>query len=191
MINNPEVNLYMRITGYLISGIGLAGLIYFRSYTGTEIQLQSLWLACCILLMAAGMFLVVKGKLNAFKSDNKYLGELDRIHQLRLNGEKVTITLENVEIKTRSYRKEVSSDGMSKIEMLDGLYGNTRNYREEDVIQTYIVFQKRINNLPHKFISQPFSSNEFEVRNAIAYGQGCILYIDRFNPRNYHYDILF
>jgi hypothetical protein len=66
------------------------------------------------------------------------------------------VTLDNSEVKTRSYQKEIISSRLpSQIELLDGLYGGNRNYKTEEIQQTYIVFYKRYGNKTYKFISSP------------------------------------
>ncbi|HEX2608257.1 MAG TPA: hypothetical protein VHK91_12800 [Flavisolibacter sp.] len=175
---------------YIFTGIGLAGSYILLNYPGIQIPVKELWLVLSVFLFLSGLFLFARYKLGEL---NKPLVEspvrLGAIKDLMLTGEKVRVTLENAEIKTRSYYKEVLLEGFpSRVKILDSLYDDNRNYKTQYVVQTYIVFTKQFNTKTYKFISQPTTQTKESVKLYLENEMGIDLYIDTTNPENYYFD---
>jgi hypothetical protein len=176
MVKNP---------GYILVALGMTGVAFSLSYTVAWMP-QALFLVLSIIVVAFGVYLSLKRQ--RLGVPGSHLGRLLQIEQLQKNGEKIRITLDNCEVKSRSWQQEVSNDNPpNRAEMLDGIFAPNRNYQTEEILQTYIVFHKKYRGQTFKFISQPTSQSELALKMHIDEGQ-VDLYVDKQNPANYYFD---
>jgi len=181
-----------RLLGYSLMGVGFPGLFFFLNYKGTAIPLKELWFALSIFILIAGAYFLAKYKLQQQNNqrndrDSKRLAE---IQQLKLNGDKIRVTLDNAEVKSRSYQQENINEGLpSRLEMSDALYDSNRNYKTQEVQQTYIVFYKQYGGKTYKFVSHATTQNADAVKRQIDHKNGIDLYIDPKNPTSYYFDL--
>ena len=172
-------------------GVGLLGFFFFLNYKGTAIPVKELWFVVSIFILIAGAYFFAKYKLQQLNNQrNESNGDrLSEIEHLKRTGEKVRVTLDNAEVKTRNYQQEIIGEGLaSRMEMLDALYDSNRNYKTQEVQQTYIVFYKQYSGKPYKFVSQATTQNAGVVKRYIDRQKGIDLYIDPKNPTSYYFD---
>lgn len=182
----------IKLLGYSCFSIGLVGFIFFINYSGTQIPLQALWFVLSIFVITAGIYLILKYKLQEKQLQSTGSDRSLQISQLILTGDKVKVTLDNSEVRTRSYQKEfINTNFPTQIEMLDGLYDGNRNYKTQHIEQTYIVFYKQYGGKTYKFISQPTLEESYIVKRYIDNQGGIDLYVDKANPNNYYFDFRF
>ena len=174
--------------------IGLVGFLFFLKYKGTAIPLKELWFVLSILTLIAGAYFIAKYKLQKINNQRND-GNSDRlteIEKLKRTGDKVRVTLENAEVKSRSYQQEVVNEGLpSRMEIIDGLFDSNRNYKTQEIQQTYIVFYKQYDGIEYKFISQAMTQTIDAVKMYIDRQKGLDLYIDSKNPTKYYFDLHF
>lgn len=173
-------------------GVGLLAFFFFLNYKGATIPLKELWFVVSIFIIIAGGYFFAKYKLQKLNDQHKDSNRdrLTEIEQLKRTGDKVRVTLDNAEVKSRNYQKEIINDGIpSRIEMLDSLYDSNRNYKTEEIRQTYIVCYKNYGGKMYKFVSQATTQNEDVVKRYIDSQKGIDLYIDAKNPANYYFDL--
>jgi hypothetical protein len=182
-----------RLLGYSLTGVGLLGFFFFLKYKGTAIPVRELWFVLSIFILIAGAYFFAKFKLQELKNQrNKNGDRLAEIERLKRTGERIKVTLDNAEVKSRSYQQEIVNEGLpSRMEMLDGLYDSNRNYKTQEIQQTYIIFYKKYNGKPYKFISQATTQNAETVKMYIDRQKGIDLYIDQKNPTNYYFELPF
>ncbi|MBB1287406.1 hypothetical protein HRH25_23725 [Flavisolibacter sp. BT320] len=181
-----------RPLGYSLMGVGLLAFFFFLNYKGTAIQLKELWFVLSIFTIVAGAYFYAKYKLQKLNNQrsNSNVNRLAEIEQLKRTGDKVRVTLDNVEVKSRSYQQEIISEGLpSRMEMLDALYDSNRNYKTREIQQTYIIFYKQYGGKMYKFVSQATTQNADAVKRYIDRQKGIDLYIDPKNPANYYFDL--
>ncbi len=183
-----------RLLGYSLVSVGLLGFFFFLKYKGTAIPLKELWFVLSIFILIAGAYFIAKNKLQKVNNQRNYSNS-DRsadIEQLKRTGEKVRVTLDNAEVKSRSYQQEIINEGLpSRIEIIDGLYDSNRNYKMQEFQQTYIVFYKQYSGIEYKFVSQAMTLNIDVVKMYIDRQKGVDLYIDPKKPTNYYFDFHF
>jgi preprotein translocase subunit SecF len=183
-----------KLLGYSLIGVGLIGFVFFLKYKGAAIPLKELWFVLSIFIFIAGAYFLAKYKLqqlNNYRNDSKR-SRLAEIEQLKRTSDKVRVTLDNAEVKSRSYQQEIINEGVpSRMEMLDALYNSNRNYKTQEVQQTYIVFQKEYNGKTYKFVSQATTQNADAVKTYIDRSKGIDLYIDPKNPTSLYFDLPF
>jgi hypothetical protein len=183
-----------RLLGYSLMTVGLLGFFFFLKYNGTAIPAKELWFVFSIFTLIAGGYFFAKFKLQELNNQRNDANS-DRfveIERLKRIGEKVRVTLDNAEVKIRNYRQEIINEGLpSRIEMIDGLYDSNRNYKTQEIQQTYVVFYKQYSGMEYKFVSQATTQNVEAVKMYIDRLKGVDLYIDPKNPTNYYFDIQF
>ena len=173
-------------------GVGLLGFFWFLNYKGTAIPLKELWFVLSTFMLIAGAYFIAKYKLQKLNTQRSgsNSSRLAEIEQLKRNGDKVKVTLDNAEVKSRSYQKEIIKEGLpSRMEMLDALYDSNRNYKTQEIRQTYIVFYKQYNGKTYKFVSQATTQNADAVKRHIDRQKGIDLYIDPKNPTSYYFEL--
>jgi hypothetical protein len=183
-----------RLLGYTLMGVGLLGFFFFLKYKGTAIPVKELWFILSIFILIAGAYFFAKFKLQELnnQTNNSNGDQLAKIDRLKRTGERIKVTLDNAEVKSISYQQEIINEGLpSRMEMLDGLYDNNRNYKTQEIQQSYIVFYKQYNGKTYKFISQATTQNAETVKMYIDRQKGIDLYIDQKNPTNYYFDVRF
>lgn len=175
-------------------GVGLLGFFFFSKYKGTTIPVKELWFVLSIFILIVGAYFLAKHKLQRLNSqrNNVNSNRLAEIEQLKRTGDKVRVTLDNAEVKSRSYQQEIVNEGLpSRVEMLDGLFDSNRIYRTQEIQQVYITFYKQYNGKTYKFISNATTQNAETVRMYIDRQKGIDLYIDQKNPTSYYFDLPF
>ncbi|MFC4263974.1 hypothetical protein ACFOWM_13875 [Ferruginibacter yonginensis] len=180
-----------RLLGYIFICIGLLTLFGLVNYEGTAIPVKEIWITLSILLISAGLFFLVKYKLinhNTHQNNSNFDRFLE-IEELKKIGDKIKITLENSEIKSRNFYQEIINEAIpNKIEILDSVYDSNRNYKTQEIIQTYIVFYKEYNGKTYKYISKATIQNISRVKNLFERQKGFNLFIDPNNPTRYYFE---
>ena len=183
---NP--NLLNRTLGYIFTGLGMIGFFFFLNYKGSAIPLKELWFVVSIFIVGVGGYFLAKYKIRKQSNEKNSDSQFARIQKLKKNGEKVKVTQENAEVKSRTYQQEIANDHLpTQIEMMDSLYDDNRNYRTREIRQTYIVFYKKYGDKSYRFVSpatlyEPEALREFIIEKRID------IYIDPANPTNYYFD---
>lgn len=178
--------------GYIFSTLGLIGVVFFSKYKGTAIPIIGLWFVLTFIIGTIGAFFIVRDKFLTESDNHNTKSRLTEIEQLRRTGEKVRVTLDNSDIKTRSYQQEIIQDRLpTRIEMVDALYDGNRNYKTETIQQTYILFQKKYGDTTFKFVSQSTGKDPDILKKYVDNQKGVDLYIDTHNRKNYHFDLPF
>lgn len=171
-------------------GIGLLGILFFLKYNGTAISFKELWFALCFFMLIAGVYFFAKYKLQQNNRRINPGNKLAGLEQLKRTGDKIRVTLDNAEVKTRSYQQEIISSSLpSRVEIADALYDSNRNYKTQQIQQTYIVFYKECNGKMYKFISQATAQNSEALKLYMYKQEGIDLYVDPENPINYYFDL--
>lgn len=181
-----------RVFGYGLLAVGLLGFIFFWTYKGKVIPLRELWFVLSIFTIVAGTYFYAKYKLKKLRNQrsNGNSNRLAEIEQLKRTGHKVRATLDNAEVKYRCFQQEIINEGLpSDMEMLDAVYDPHRNYKTQEVKQTYIVFYKQCNGKTHKFVSHATTQHADAVKRYIERQNGIDLYIDPVNPTSYYFDL--
>jgi len=58
-----------KLPGYFFLVIGFAGVVYFYTYNGTEIESKELWIVFSFFMIIIGGFLLVKQKIEAIRRE--------------------------------------------------------------------------------------------------------------------------
>jgi hypothetical protein len=181
-----------KVLGYILSAIGFIGFVFFIKYNGTIIPFKELWFVLSFIIIVIGVYLIVRDKMYQAQLRATNNNRIDQIQHLKVTGDKVKVTIDNSEVKSRTFQRELISDGFpNRMEMIDGLYDSNRNYKTKEVQQTYIVAYKQYSGKTYKFVSQATPQSAEILRQYLITNNGVDLYIDKGNPNNYYFDLPF
>ena len=100
-------------------------------------------------------------------------------NNLKRQGEKITLELDNCDIKENNYYEDITSKGLALID-IDA-------YTEKYIVQTVIVYNHIRNGVTEKFVSQTFSLDTITLETHILNNE-IILYVDTFDRSKYFFD---
>jgi|GEM_PF-1600202 len=178
-----------KIAGYIFITLGMIGIGFFITYRGSAFPLKELWFVLSLTIAIAGAFIMAKNIIRNSKFGAVDDAEFLRVQELKSSGEKVSLTLDNCEVKTRSYVQDITDNRTpTRTQMIDGLFAPERNYQSREIVQTYIVLQREYDGRIFNFYSNPVAMSEESLRFYLSEANRFFLYIDRQNPRNYYFD---
>lgn len=158
---------------------------------GPKLPLQELWFALGLCLTLAGMILFLRARFQEASGTAPVTDLAQKIESLRESGLKVMLTLDNCEVKSRSFQQEVVLDRFpSQAEAFGALLDEERAYRAETIRQTYVVVLRSFDGLPYKFISDPADLDESAARFRLEESGGA-LFINPKNPHDYYFELPF
>jgi len=175
--------------GYVLIGSGVAVSLYLLG-SSYVFPLKGLWLVLGIFTVAAGCFFILIDKLDNNAADNAPVSNFQNRSRIKKQGEKIKVSVDNCEIKSRNYTREVIKDSFPKrSEMIDSIFDNNHNYREENFQQTYFIFYRKINGTTYKFVSPASTQSKITVEEYLINQRGITLYVDSQNPNNYFFEL--
>jgi hypothetical protein len=175
-----------KVLGYLLVGIGLLGVVYITNYKGSYIELKGLWLVLSLgPILLGSYFLTRQGLKTSFATQEHSLAP--NLHHLKETGHRVKLSLENCEVKTRSFQVESFKED-SSIAGLDALYDQNRNYQLKEVTKTYLVYKRKHDGQLQTFVSPPISQDAVSIKMYLD-EKGINLYIDNANHELYYFDL--
>lgn len=169
--------------------VGCLGILLTLFYSGPIWGPRELYFVVSLFLVLTWLYFTVKAKLNADSAPSSP-DRIEQIEALRKSGEKISITLENCEVKSRTYHEQVDiGTSFGEEQLLDTLYdGNNRHYKNKEIRQTYLVYYKKYGEQTFKFISQAVADDPVHVRMYLSSNKAT-LFIDKQNPNNYYFEV--
>ncbi len=171
-----------KLLGYLLAVIGFIGFGFFRNYHGTLIPLITVWFFVSILIGIAGIYLIFTSKTDKHTEQEKYNAK--RLENLKKNGEKILLTVDNCEIRENNYYEEVPQRSSSYVRTIDALYEPNRNYEQKFIEQSAIVFYYTNGDKKIRMTSQSFFVNAKTLQNNIN-NKMINLYVNRLDKNDY------
>jgi hypothetical protein len=174
--------MFKKITAYLLIGIGFIGVGFFKNYKGSIIPYTGLWFFLSIavgLLGLALLYLSKKSKLTSQENFNR-----DRLERIKQNGERILLTVDNCEIRENNYSEEVINESSSRIQQIDALYDPNRNYKQNYIEQSAIIYYYKVEDEKLRMTSQSFSCNAKTLKSYIE-NKKLVLYVNRFDRNEY------
>lgn len=176
-----------KLTGYLFAGIGFIGFGFFRNYNGSVIPYSTLWFFLSIAVGLIGLYLIYFTKSNKLTKQEKY--NKKRLDRLKQSGEKILLTVDNCEIRENNYYEEVIKESSSRVQQIDALYEPNRNYRQDYIEQSAIIYYYKIGDKKQRMTSQSFSFNAKTLTNCVE-NKMLFLYVNRFDKNDYAFEII-
>jgi len=176
-----------KLTGYILAALGFIGFGYFRNYKGSVIPYSTLWFFLSIAVGLVGLVLIYLSKSNKLSKQEKYNKE--RLDRLKQSAERILLTVDNCEIRENNYYQEVINEGNSKVEQIDALYEPNRNYHQDYIEQSAIIYYYKFGDKKHKMTSQSFLFNATTLTNYVE-NKMVVLYVNRFDKNDYAFDFI-
>jgi hypothetical protein len=189
-------NTTKRILAWILFGIGILILAFFRNYTGNVIPYPWLIYVSGILCFLIGFFLLRK---TPTIDQNKIMEKAKAfINDLKTNGEKLKVDLENCEIKENHYYEEQDHfKNASDIELLTAkdliyLY-NKLNYTPSDnqTYQSVVIFKTNYKGKDRTFYSPTIPKDKNNLLFKFGEQKTTTIYIDTNDSDKYYFDISF
>jgi hypothetical protein len=98
---------------------------------------------------------------------------------LKQHGEKITLDLDNCDIKENNYYEDITGMGLALID-IDA-------YKEKYIVHTVIIYNHTRNGVTEKFVSQTFSLDTVTLESHILNNE-IVLYADMFDRSKYFFD---
>ena len=178
--------MFKKLAGWFFIVVGFVGGAFFKNYKGSLIPLSSIWFFISILFCIVGFFLIYTSKLKKNTRQEKYNKE--RLNRLKLNGEKILLTVENCEIKENNYYEEIMNESDHRAQAIDALFDPNRNYKEHHVEQSAIIYTYFDANKKVRMVSATFPFDGKILAGYIERKMIC-LYVNRFDNNDFAFDI--
>ena len=179
--------MFKKLTGYFLVGIGFIGFGFFKNYKGSLIPFSKLWFFLSIAIGLLGLFLIYFTKSSRLSKQEKYNKE--RLDRLKQSGEKIFLDVDNCEIRENNYYEEVINETSSRVQQIDALYEPNRNYRQDYIEQSAIIYYYKVGDKKHRITSQSFPFNAKTLTNYVE-NKKLVLYVNRFEKNEYAFDII-
>ena len=152
----------------------------------TFILPRELWFVLGLLSVAAGLIILLKQKFTTLTTP---ASPPKNFENLRLSGHHIRITLDNCEVKHRSFQQDADEELLpSQTASVDALFQPKSSTSSAEVNQTYLVVEKTFNGMPYKFVSHPSPLDPVTVKMRIEQ-KGGDLYIDKADPTVYYFQL--
>ena len=160
---------------------------FFINYEGSVISFSTLWLITSLLTGVIGLYLISTSKTRKISRQEKY--NQKRIAQLKQNGEKILLTLDNCEIRENNYYEEANNARLYKIQEIDALYDPNENYTQKFIEQTVIVYNYNNGFKKIRMTSQSFPFGTDTLKYYIE-NKSLVLYVSLLDKTDYAFDII-
>jgi len=175
-----------KIIGYFLAVTGVIGFEFLGKYNGELIPYPVLWCCLSLAISIAGFYLIYLSKSNTLSKQEKYTRE--RLSKLKLNGDKILLTVDNCEIRENNYYVEVNNESNSTVEIIDALHDSNRN-QQDFIEQSAIIYYLEAGDKKLRLTSQSFPFNAKTLTNYIEDNQ-LVLYVNRSDESDYVFEFL-
>jgi hypothetical protein len=173
--------------GALLVAIGFIGYVFFRSYNGSVIPLSTLWFFVSMAIGSVGLYFIYIFLASKISKQEKVNN--DHLKTLKLNGEKILLTLDNCEIRNNNYYEEVESESSLRVQEIDALYDPKRNYKQDHIEQSVIIYKHINDDQKIRVVSQSFPLDAVTLGSYIE-NKMVFLYVDRFDKNDFAFEII-
>ncbi len=187
-----------RFLAYLLIGLGLAQVLFYRSYSGVLIQYPLVVWLLGIAMCYTGWILLKSSQ--SLKTHLDQLRVKKAIEAIKTSGEKIKVEFSDCEIKENNYIEEPENpeklidfsteDLEREIEDLDALYGK-QNQETLEVNQTVLIYKTNWKGKPVKFISRVLPYERASLLFKLDAQKATTLYVDGTDAKNYYFDLDF
>ncbi|HET6225144.1 MAG TPA: hypothetical protein VFF27_02630 [Bacteroidia bacterium] len=188
-----------RIVGYFIYALGFLTITFFKDYAGTVIPYPFVFWLIGIACFIIGSILIRSiPSVKQQKSDEQLQ---KRIQELKNTGERITVNLNDCDIKEHNYTEEqerkssfndLASPSLKRdIQAWDALFDSSRNVNNVTVNQTILIYTHRSENKAEKFYSSVIPKDRISLMFKLDAQKTTTLYIDKQNRENYYFDLDF
>jgi len=176
-----------KLTGYFFAAIGFIGFVFFKNYKGSIIPYSTIWFFLSFAVGLVGLGLIYLTKSNKLTKQEKYNKEF--LEQLKKSGERILLTVDNCEIRENNYYQEVINENSTRVQQIDAIYEPNRNYHQDYIEQSAIIYYYKIGDTKYRMTSQSFSFNAKTLTNYVE-NKMLVLYVNRFDKNNYAFELV-
>ena len=188
-----------RITAYILLGLGAIVFIFFREYKGKMIALPGIYMGLGLMLSLAGGYILIRQKRS--KRQRAYTLLVAATEELKSNGMRVTVHLDQCEIRENNYREArelpeqnyfVEEYGIWPDLLSSNAFSDAAtNEQNVTVHQTVFIFNYDIGTGLKRFVSPVLPFDRTTLLFKLGRQTETTLYIDRSNSNMYYFDLEF
>jgi len=189
-----------RVIAVILFIIGLLIYMFFRGYNGTLIPYSWVFYLVGIAMWITGFVLFRSSK--SIKENKAIIQLKALVDELKTNGEKIVVNLDQCEIKENNYSEEKerfkSGDMLGfeprfegDIQFWNGLYDSGYNTEIVDVNQSVLIYTHQHNGVEEKFISKVIPRTKQDLNFKFYLQKNTMLYVDKNNRKRYYFDLTF
>lgn len=193
--------MWRRILAYILFGLGLLTVTFFRHYSGEIIPYPFVFWVIGVALFWTGFLL---WRFMPHPKELKMQRQLmQEISNLKANGEKIKVDFSICEIKENNFTQKIDSGpktnelltfGLERaIEALNAVSDDKSNIGGVERNQTVIIFP--YNNIKfdkkEQFVSRVISKDKISLSFYLENQKQTILYVDKTNREQYYFDLDF
>jgi hypothetical protein len=173
--------------GLLLIIVCFLGTIFFRRYDGTVIPDPILWYIFFIVLGLLGVWLISISLRKAKRVMEQVVNTENE--KFKSTAEKVELNVDKCEFKSGTFSHQVDDPNMRAVKVFAPASLASMDIQiTETVIQSYLTYTEIINGTVFKFVSQSFPFDHTTLKFYVL-NHDIVLYIDRFNPEKYLFDL--
>ena len=176
--------MLQRFIGYTLCCIGFIGYGYFNHYKGSLIPYSTFWVIVSIIIGLIGVYIAYR-KPQTLKQERINEELLERLKQ---NGEKIIMDKDTCEIRENNYYEEEINEDMSRSQAFDALYDPNRNYKQNYIEQSAIIYYYNSGGKKYRMTSQSFPFNAEQLSHYV-WERAVILYVNRANKAEYAFEL--
>jgi hypothetical protein len=191
-----------KISAYALFVLGFLTVTFFRRYSGEIIPYPSLFWLLGLVMFITGYLLI---RYTPSVKEQKGLQQLRQmIAELKANGEKITVDLNNCEILEHSYSEHKETYGRDSLffsltavpnihYLLNKLEDETHGTGIVNVCQSVIIFNypNRRTGQTEKFVSKVISKDRVSLSFYLDQQRQTTLYVDKADRSHYYFDLAF
>lgn len=178
----------LRITGIILIILGLLDIFFFWNYSGEVIPLPMVWLIGGVVMVSLAVFLLFRSFTDAAASLDEVVR--DQVDQLKQEGEKIEVNLDECEIMTNNYTRELERKS-KRAHAIDAVYDSSQNIITETVNQAVLVYKRGINGEEETFYSPTIYKDETSLRWLLERQKKTAIYVDKDDRSLYYFDVAF
>jgi hypothetical protein len=182
--------MIIRVSAYILIGLGIVVFLFFRYYSGTLIPYPFLMWLLGIGMIVGGLIIITKIASKEDASDMENMNSL--IKELKETGEMINVEFADCEIKSNNYTEERERYRNSKIQAWNAIGGDAdKNVKQVDIHQSVIVYNHKQNGEVETFYSRVIPKEKITLMFLLSSKKNITLYVDRDDRTRYYFDLDF
>ncbi len=194
--------MWRRIIAYILFGLGILTITFFRKYSGEIIPYPFLFWLLGIAMFFGGFLFLRYTPSRKELTIQKQISEM--ISDLKENGERILVDLSQCELKEHNYFEEkeryghktelLTLDIEREIQAWNSISGSSMgNFEQVQVKQTVMVYLRANNQTgkTEKFISRIIPKDKVTLAFYLNQQKQTTLYVDRVDRNRYYFDLDF
>jgi hypothetical protein len=174
------------IFGTLLITAGCFIYMFIVNFDGSILSYTPLWLALGI-IVGYIIFVTSKSRKEKIAESRKH----DAINRLKQLGKVIKTSIEDCELISNDYFKEIPKSGNLRVQGWDSLYDSSRTVKNVEIYQTRIVYKPKDTYYNEMYMSPIINKDKETLSFIFPKNKEICIYVDRDDRSKYYFDIDF